>query len=188
MCKLSQFITPSPCLQSVRYQRLREEVTRADAADSSLSFNLQNLDYLNAVIREGLRMGMSTPTRIPRVVPLGGWYFRDYYIPEGSTVGCQPYTLHLNPAVFPDPFAFKPERWLDEPSPEMQRDWIPFSLGQRACLARNLAQSELQIAIRAVAREDLLNGATAVGDNVEIYDWFNSKLVGDRLDLVWDSN
>lgn len=70
----------------------------------------------------------------------------------------------------------------------MQRDWIPFSLGQRACLARNLAQSELQIAIRAVARENLLNGATAVGDNIEIYDWFNSKLVGDRLDLVWNSN
>ncbi|KAM0721926.1 hypothetical protein Q7P37_002851 [Cladosporium fusiforme] len=167
------------------YNRLREDVARADAADPSSSYNLQNLKYLDAVIREGLRMGMSTPTRIPRVVPPGGWSFHGYYFPEGTTVGCQPYTLHFKPTVFSDPFAFKPERWLNNPSAEMQRDWIPFSLGQRGCLARNLAQSELKIALRAIASEDLLSGATSLGDSIEIYDWFNSKLVGDRLDLLW---
>lgn len=171
---------------TIRYNRLREEVARADAADPSSSYNLQNLKYLDAVVREGLRMGMSTPTRIPRVVPQGGWSFHGYWFPEGTTVGCQPYTLHFNPSVFPDPFTFKPERWLEGPSQDMQRDWIPFSLGQRGCLARNLAQSELQIALRAIAREDLLGGATALGDGIEIYDWFNSKLVGERLDLIWD--
>lgn len=176
------------CSYLARYKRLRTEVAKADAADPTLSYNPQNVKYLDAVIREGLRMGMSTPTRIPRVVPQGGWSFGGHYFPEGTMVGCQPNTLHFNPSVFPDPLAFKPDRWLDVSSPEMQRDWIPFSLGQRACLARNLAQSELQIAVLAIVREDLLSGATALDNSIEIYEWFNSKLVGDRLDLVWKSD
>lgn len=130
-------------------------------------------------------MGMSTPTRIPRVVPQCGWSFASYYLPEGTMVGCQPHTLHFNPAVFPEPFAFKPERWLHSPTAEMQRDWIPFSLGARGCLAKNLAQTELQLAIREVARQDVLKGATSLCEDVEVYEWFNSGLVGGKLELLW---
>lgn len=133
-------------------------------------------------------MGMSTPTRIPRTVPESGWSFAGYHLPKGTVVGCQPHTLHFNPAVFPDPFAFKPERWLDGASAEMQRDWIPFSLGARACLARNLAQVELQLAVCEIVRQDVLKGARALGGEIEIREWFNSKLVGERLELVWQTD
>lgn len=170
---------------TTRYKRLRQEVTKADAEDPYLSYNPQNLKYLDAVIHEGLRMGMSTPTRIPRVVPSGGWSYGGYYFPAGTTVGCQPHTLHFNSIVFPDPFEFRPERWLDAPSSEMQRDWIPFSLGQRSCLARNLAQAELQLAIRQVVREDLLADAIAVGGELEMHEWFNSKLAREKLEVSW---
>lgn len=168
-----------------RYKRLRDEVLKADAEDPTHSYNLQSLKYLDAVVREGLRMGMSTPTRIPRVVPEHGWIFNGHHLPGGTQVGCQPYTLHFNPAVFPEPFAFKPERWLDSPTAEMHRDWIAFSLGSRACLARNLAQTELLLAIRAVAREGILEGATALGEDIEIHEWFNSALEGGKLELIW---
>ena len=80
---------------------------------------------------------------------------------------------------------FKPERWLDGPSAEMQRDWIPFSLGLRACLARNLAQLELLLAVREIVRQDLLEGTRAIGGELEMYEWFSSRLVRERLELVW---
>jgi cytochrome P450 len=168
----------------LRYKRLQEEISQADSEDPTLSYNPQNLKYLDAVIREGLRMGMSTPTRIPRVVPQNGWSFAGFYLPAGTVVGCQLHTLHFNPSTFPEPFAFKPERWLD-PTPEMQRDWIPFSLGARRCLARDLAQFELLLAVREVVRQDLLGGARAIGGELKMYEWFNSKLIRERLELVW---
>jgi cytochrome P450 len=167
------------------YERLREEVLQADAQDPSRSYNPQSLKYLHAIVLEGLRLGMSTPTRFPRVVPKGGWSFAGYYLPEGRQVGCQPHTLHYDPSVFPEPFTFQPERWLDSPTAEMQRNWIPFLLGQRGCLARNLAQLELQLALQAIVREDLLKGATACEKSIEIYEWFSSKVVGDRLQVMW---
>lgn len=67
----------------------------------------------------------------------------------------------------------------------MQRDAIPFGLGQRQCIARNLAQFELQLATRAIAREGLLEGVRALGDKIEIKEWFNSVIVGEKVELVW---
>jgi cytochrome P450 len=163
------------------YNRLRAEIFQAD----DLSPNLQTLPYLNAVIREGLRMGMSTPTRLPRIVPQSGWSFQNHHLPGGTLVGCQPHTLHFNPDVFPDPFAFKPERWLNDSTPEMHRDWIPFSLGARGCIARNLAWMELQFAVYEVVRQDVLKGATVLDQEIRIHEWFNSGLIGGRLELVW---
>lgn len=134
---------------------------------------------------------MANPTRLPRTVPSQGFDFTDrsgkvYHFPPGTQIGVQIYTLHINPKVFPDPFAFKPERWLDSPTPEMQRDWIPFGLGQRQCIARNLATQELFLAVRALVRGDVLAGARVVSDKIELLEWFNSKVIGERIELVWD--
>lgn len=138
---------------------------------------------------------MANPTRLPRVVPAGGWNFhssisgKSYHLPSGTLVSCQIHTLHHNANVFPDPFAFKPERWLEtkehSPSPEMQRDFIPFSLGARQCIARNLAMTELVLAGRGIIESGVLDGAKAVGDKIEILEWFNSKVPGETIELTW---
>lgn len=153
--------------------------------------NPQTLPYLDAVIREGLRLAMANPTRLPRTVPAQGFQFTDnigktYRFPAGTQIGAQILTLHMNPKVFPDPLAFRPERWLEDPTPEMQRDFIPFSLGQRQCIARNLAMQELFLAVRAIARENVLAGAKPVSDKIELLEWFNSKVIGERIDLIWE--
>jgi len=128
---------------------------------------------------------MANPTRLPRVVPSSGWTFNGYYFPPGTNVGCALYSLHFNAAVFPDPFSFGPERWLD-PTPGMLRDHIAFGLGPRQCIARNLASAELYTAVRAIVMEDVLKGAKPVGDKIEILEWFNSKIVGEKIELVWN--
>ena len=68
----------------------------------------------------------------------------------------------------------------------MQRDWIPFGLGPRQCIARNLATQELFLAVRAIAREGVLEGAKAVVKRIEILEWFNSRVKGERMELVWE--
>jgi hypothetical protein len=134
---------------------------------------------------------MANPTRLPRVTSPQGFSFtlndgRQIHIPAGTLVSLQIYTLHFNAAVFPDPFAFKPERWLNKPTPEMQRDFIPFGLGPRQCIARNLATQELFLAVRAMARERLLAGARPIGEKIEILEWFNSRVVGEKIEIAWE--
>lgn len=163
------------------YKKLRQQVLSA-----SPSFDdLQSLPYLRGVVKEGLRLSMANPSRLPRVVPAMGWTFNDTYFPAGTVVSCTPYSLHLNPNVFEDPYEFKPERWND-PSEDMMRDAIPFGLGSRQCIARNLATVELFCAVERLARADALNGARTLKDKIEILEWFNSKVVGERVDLVWE--
>ena len=172
-----------------RYKKLCEEIDEADA--HSTSYNPQSMQYLDAVIREGLRISMANPTRLPRVTPPRGFSFtlndgRQYRIPAGTLVSLQIYTLHFNPDVFIDPFAFNPERWLNSPTSEMQRDFIPFGLGPRQCIARNLATQELFLAVRAIARARLLDGARPVGEKIEILEWFNSRVIGEKIELAWE--
>ncbi|KAH0840605.1 hypothetical protein AYO21_03934 [Fonsecaea monophora] len=162
------------------YQKLRDEVL----AHRPGFDDLQTLPYLRGVVKEGLRLSMANPSRLPRVVPPGGWTFKDTYFPAGTEASCTPYSLHLNPRVFPEPRAFRPERWLD-PSDEMIRDAIPFGLGSRQCIARNLATVELFWAVARVAEADVLRGADTLTSNIQILEWFNSKVVGERIDLVW---
>ena len=104
--------------------------------------DIENLPVLHAIITETLRLWPTVPGGQPRVVPktcsLGGFD----NIPAGTTVQSYAYILHRTPEVFPDPFAWKPERWL-ESSPEqlanMRRWFWAFSSGPRMCIGRNFA-------------------------------------------------
>lgn len=160
------------------YARLREELLANPEADP------QTLPYLSGVIKETLRISMANPTRLPRVVPAEGWNFESTFIPPDTVVGLSPYTLHFNPEVFPQPHEFLPERW-ENPTTEMLRDHIPFGLGSRACIARNLATVELYLAVREVVRRGVLDGAKCVQDKIEILDWFNSRVIGEKIELEW---
>lgn len=171
------------------YRQLRKEIAQAETEDPN--YNPSTLPYLDAVIREGLRTSMANPTRLPRQVPPEGWTYtasdgQTYHFPGGTIVGMQQYTLHFNPKVFTDPRKFKPERWMESPTPEMYRDAIPFGLGSRQCIARNLAQVELVYAVRVIAKSNVLEGARPVKDKIEMLEWFNAKVVGERIDLVWE--
>ena len=144
------------------------------------------------MIREGLRLSKANPTRFPRIVPYAGFHFtaRDgtsYRVPPGTLIGMQPFTLHFNPEVFVDPTMFRPERWLESPSPEMLRDWFPFGLGPRQCIARNLAMEELYLIVRALARSNVLAGAKHGGESIEVLEWFKSRVRGGKIEVYWEN-
>jgi cytochrome P450 len=61
------------------------------------------LKYLTAVINESLRLYGAAPGSLPRMTPVGGARLGEYFVPAGTTVSVQAYTLHLEQSIFADP-------------------------------------------------------------------------------------
>lgn len=151
-----------------------------------------DMPFLRAVVKEGLRLGMANPNRLTRIVPRGpGLRVGDLLLPPGTIVGCAAYNLHHDPEVFPDPFAFRPERWLDDGTdrglrrPGMEKSMMPFGAGSRACIGKNLAVQEIQETVMAVIDSEVLEGVKTCQDRIELTEWFNGDIKGHRLDIEW---
>lgn len=69
---------------------------------------------------------------------------------------------------------------------EMKRDLVPFSVGIRRCIAKNLATAELYMAVEKIVESDILRGAKVVQDKVEVWEWFNVAVKGNKIELIWE--
>jgi cytochrome P450 len=81
--------------------QLEEEV--ASLPPGFTDEDLEKLPVLNAVIEETLRLYGAAPGGLPRIVPNGGAHMMDHYLPAGTTVTTQAYTLHRDRTLFPNP-------------------------------------------------------------------------------------
>jgi cytochrome P450 len=103
--------------------------------------------YLTATIQETLRRRPVLPNVAPRLVmrpvEVGGWIY-----PEGVCLVPNAYLIHHDPALYPEPYAFRPERFLDEQPGTYT--WIPFGGGRRRCLGASFAMLEMKLVLRAV--------------------------------------
>ncbi|KIA75603.1 cytochrome P450 [Aspergillus ustus] len=168
-------------------KRLKEELRERQAG-----VDYQSLPYLQAVIREGLRLGMANPARLTRIVPSQstGCTISGVFLPPGTIVGAAAYVFHHNPKVFPQPFEFLPERWLasDEETGARrlkESDIFPYGLGSRACLGRNLANQQLFTTVASVVESDALDGAVTRTDRIDLIEWFNAEIKGHVLEIQW---
>ena len=99
--------------------KLREEVdqsaTDGKFSTGHLSFqDSRDMPYLQAVMKEALRLHAATGLPLWRDVVEGGLEMNGVYFPEGTTVGLNTWCAHYNEQVFgPDASEFKPERWLE---------------------------------------------------------------------------
>jgi cytochrome P450 len=103
--------------------------------------------YLTATVQETLRRRPVLPNAAPRLVKqpieVGGWSY-----PPGACLVANAYLVHHDPEIYPDPYAFKPERFLDQ-APGTYT-WIPFGGGRRRCLGASFATLEMKLVLRAV--------------------------------------
>lgn len=95
------------------------------------------LPYLNAVIKETLRLYAPLPASEPRSSPVDT-AINGYRIPRRTVCSAAPYSLHRNSEVFLEPLRWNPERWLKDDGDlalvEMKKWWWPFSSGARMCI------------------------------------------------------
>jgi cytochrome P450 len=103
--------------------------------------------YVTATIQETLRDRPVLPNAAPRLVAkevtIGGWTYQ-----PGCTLVANSYLIHHDPEIYPDPHAFRPERFLDQKPGTYT--WIPFGGGRRRCLGASFAMLEMQVVLRAL--------------------------------------
>jgi cytochrome P450 len=95
--------------------KLREEIKEHGVNDRKTTFkDSQDMPYLQAVLKEALRMHPATGLPLWRVVPQGGLQIGEYWLPPGSNVGVNSWVAHYDKTVFgEDARDFRPERWLE---------------------------------------------------------------------------
>jgi cytochrome P450 len=131
--------------------RLHEEI---DSGDGDA--------YLTATIQETLRRRPVLPQAEPRLVKkpiqVGDWTYQ-----PGAILAANAWLVHHDPDIYPEPFAFRPERFLDEQPGTYT--WIPFGGGRRRCLGASFAMLEMNVVLPAVLRAYELR---ATGDGPEL--------------------
>jgi cytochrome P450 len=116
---------------------------------------LMSCKYLTAFLQEALRMTPPVAAEPSREVLPGGTTVGDHYIPAGLHVSFGMYCLSYNENIYPEPFKFRPERWIvDESGKEgssaesvalAESGFCAFSYGTRGCVGKNLAWLEMRL-------------------------------------------
>ncbi|ETS76595.1 hypothetical protein PFICI_11982 [Pestalotiopsis fici W106-1] len=209
MCTVFYYLSRNPSA----YAELASEVrtTFSSGRDIRHGPELAGCKYLRAVIDESLRISPPTPGVMwrekdplsPEPLIVDG-----HVIPPGTFVGVGTYSLMHNPEYFPEPFAFRPERWLEggnDETPEgkdarsaMRRAFIPFILGDRACAGKAVAYLEISLTVAKTMwyfdfqRAPGLTGELGSGrkgagggrdrpDEYQLYDYFMADHEGPNL-------
>ena len=115
-------------------------------------------DYLDATVYEVLR-------RRP-VLPIGAMRFvskplriGDWTLPGKVLVGPSSYLIHHDPAIYPHPYEFRPERFLGQ-APGTYT-WLPFGGGRRRCIGAGFAHLEMKTVLRAILAENDVRATSA---------------------------
>lgn len=103
--------------------------------------------YLAAVIKETLRLRAPAAAFVRRVVNQQPYELGSYAIPPGTEIGVSLAALHRRADHYPEPLAFRPERFLGGDTPAL---WMPFGWGVHRCLAASFATLEMAVVIRRV--------------------------------------
>jgi cytochrome P450 family 135 len=132
--------------------RLRDELAAQDGGDA----------YLDAVVTETLRLRPiidANQRRLTRPRVVAGWE-----LPAGTSVYPAIAVVHRRADLYPEPDAFRPERFLDGRTESYA--WLPFGGGIRRCIGAALAQAEMAEVIRAVVTRTELSARRPTTDAV----------------------
>lgn len=137
-----------------------DRLAREPAVQQRLHDELEAGDdeaYLTATLNEILRHRPVIPNAEPRLVKepfeLGGITYQ-----PGVILFASAYLVQHDPAIYPEPYAFRPERFLDQPPGTYT--WIPFGGGRRRCIGASFALLEMKIVLRALLMRSTLRSAS----------------------------
>ncbi|KAI0485705.1 cytochrome P450 [Xylaria cf. heliscus] len=138
------------------YQKVTAEIRTKFSSSDSIRGGpcLSDCSYLRACIDESMRMSPPIAGTLWREQIVGSdadagpLLIDGHIIPPGTHVGVNIYALHHNEEYFPEPFTFKPERFLSgdvQGGEQSRKAFAPFSLGARGCMGRSMAYLELSL-------------------------------------------
>jgi cytochrome P450 len=160
------------------YEALRAGVREDQDADG----------HIERVILETMRNRPVIPAVGRRVqVP---WQLGEYGIPAGRPVTVSILLVHHREDVYPEPFSYRPDRWLADAAPVVKQpddpgddqrgetrrrtvvkpgtyEWIPFGGGTRRCLGAALAMAEQRVVLRTMARRLDLEAADTAAERAQ---------------------
>lgn len=140
-------------------RKLRDELFAAipDSYDSIAVSQLEKLPYLRGVVKEAIRLGIGSSSRLARVALDDTLVYDDHendkawHLPPGSVVGMSPYKTVMDEAIFYDARGFHPERWVDD-GEKLDKYLDIFCSGTRTCLGMALAHAELYLVLAKLFR------------------------------------
>jgi cytochrome P450 len=131
------------------WERLVRSPGAHDALLSAVREGADAEERVEATIVEAMRSRPVIPIIGRRVtVP---WRLGEYGVPAGSPVTMSILLVHHREDLYPEPFEFRPERFLGGRKPGTY-EWIPFGGGIRRCLGAALAMAEQRVVLTAMAR------------------------------------
>ena len=148
-------------------EKLHEEIDRVFAGDTTRPCtmeDLEELEYLERVIKETLRLFPSVPF-IGREVQEDFVHVDGTKILRGTTAAVFIHFLHRDPKHFPDPEKFDPDRFLPENSKgRSPYAYIPFSAGSRNCIGQRFALLEEKVILSWILRRFRLKTHQSVAE------------------------
>jgi cytochrome P450 len=126
--------------------RLRQELLTLRTSPSAQ--DIEALPFLDAVLLETMRLYPAAFGPFPRNVPMKGATLGGFHVPGGTTVSASVYCLHQNPAVFPSPDQWLPDRWITASADDrkLMNKWLwAFGSGSRMCIGNHLAIRSMRI-------------------------------------------
>jgi cytochrome P450 len=147
-------------------QRLTDEV---DAGGEDV--------YLRAVINESLRLRPVVPLagrRLTTDLQVNGWT-----LPAGTDVTPAIWLTHTRADLYPEPYAFRPERFLDERPTTY--GWVPFGGGVRRCLGAAFAEFEMRVVLTELLRRRSLEATSPTAERATRRNVTLSPLRGTRI-------
>jgi len=102
------------------------------------------LPWLGATLKEAMRLfppiAALMTRRTTRAITVGG-----HELPARALVRVTPWVMHRDPRFFPEPDAFRPERFMPDAVPPPRGAYVPFGLGPRVCLGQHFAVLEMTL-------------------------------------------
>jgi cytochrome P450 len=131
--------------------QLHAEIAAAPPAEAASLAQMEALPYTQQVVSEALRL--YPPGWLLSRRAIGADVLAGFEIPAGTDVLLSPYLLHRHPRFWPDPEAFKPERFASANEAARPRfAYMPFAAGPRHCIGETFALYEMLMHLYKVAR------------------------------------
>ncbi|GAA6009287.1 hypothetical protein JCM10207_004336 [Rhodosporidiobolus poonsookiae] len=126
--------------------KAQEELDRVVGPDRLPTFDdFEDLPYVRAVVNETLRWRpIAVLGGTPHASTEDDWY-NGMFIPKGSTVIANLWSIHLNEKDFPDPHRFDPERFMTKRDYPGKWGHSAFGFGRRICPGMHLAENSIFI-------------------------------------------